>query len=159
MPTRTIDRDRKALADALEGRQVTPKPGPWLIELDYIPPSINHSHGNKQGGGRYRKKTTTDIMGDITDAADSVGFMAMEKRFYSVRIAYTLPTWGNDIDNRIKPLLDAIFGPRHDHRIVHLEATKAVKADTNKATILIQDVAGDYWADDAARLRRVIGRS
>ena len=131
------------------------KPGPWLIELDFAPPSINHSH-NRSG---HRTQATRFMMDDIAKRTLAAGFgIPHPGRYYSVRVAFTFEDWSSDVDNRLKSLLDGIFGSRADQRIVHVEATKHVDPQRgNLATVLIQEVDGDYWADDAARLRRVVG--
>ena len=124
--------------------------GPWLLTLDFLPPSVNHSHYNLNGR-RARTKAATSAGDAIAMETLAAGFTPSLEAFYAVSIVYTFPTWGHDIDGRIKPTLDAIFGARYDHRIVHLEVSKLVQSGTYRALVRITQV-GEWGFLGATRV-------
>ena len=116
--------------------------GPWLIALDFLPPSVNHSHHNLQGR-RALTEAACNARDAIAAETQLAAFSPAVGLFYAVAIVFTFPTWAHDIDGPIKPLLDAVFGPRWDHRIVRLEVAKLVRRQEYAALVRIERCGED----------------
>ena len=99
----------------------------WHFSWDQLPPSINSlTRVNPATGQRFTREGPKAVLTIMRAQVDKLGFVPDLARTYGVTVAFTVPSWAHDIDNRWKALGDLIFGSRKDHRIVDLHITKAV---------------------------------
>lgn len=81
------------------------EPQEVTITLPY-PPTVNHAWGHNRHGGKYLRKSGRTFRLAVATALVGV------ERFGSARVSVGIelypPTRAGDIDNRIKPLLDAL---------------------------------------------------
>lgn len=123
-----------------------PSPRQWHLSLPILPVGVNHQYqpilGRRGAVSGYRLALTSEAQRTrmaIALQARAVGFVPRADRYYAVRIRFTFPTWQHDLDGPIKPLLDALFGSRADHRVVRIEAEKRVSPHEHGTEVWIEE--------------------
>lgn len=88
---------------------------------------------------------------EIAAAAAAAGFRLNRAAVYAVRVACIFPRWGaGDLDGVLKSLLDAIFTPLWDHRVVRLEAEKRVEPGVRYTEVEITEMAAPMRSRERA---------
>lgn len=108
----------------------------WAMTLDFTPPSVNHAYFTDRRGRRLLSADTKRVMEFMTFTAAAQGFRPDIKALYGLKVRFTFPTWGSDLDSPVKLLLDAIFGARIDHRVVRLEVDKIVESGVSRTEVV-----------------------
>ena len=117
------------------------------LAIDLLPVSLNHQY---QRGPGKSKLHLTDEARSIRDAftieANLQHFRARKDRYYEVEVTFTFPEWSMDSDNYLKPLMDALFGTRGDHRIVRHHVKKRVMPGTSSTVVSVYECKTPWWA-------------
>ena len=117
----------------------TPEAHRWHVAFDFLPPSVNHQYG-RRGSQAYTERGAASVLEGISLLVAAQGFQFSIKARYSVRVLFTFPSDVFDLDNRVKPLMDSVFGARGDHRVYHLEADKEVYSGRERTELWIEEV-------------------
>lgn len=71
-------------------------------------PTINHYYGQRRGGGKFIKPPGVKFRADVADIVADAGIVTMTGRVSLFCVVYFGSKHRTDIDNRIKPLQDAL---------------------------------------------------
>lgn len=129
----------------------------WTFTLPMLPPGVNHMYRLTEArGGKALTDSAKELRAHFAAKARATGFVPDLKAQYGVRVTFTMPDWGGDIDGPVKALLDAIFVPpgrkqAWDHRIVRLEVDKRVERGIRQTDVTIWQLAPDMDSVEGRR--------
>lgn len=107
-----------------------------------MPPTINHTYGQRRGGGRYIKPAGIKFRAEVAEIVAAAGHQTLEGRVSLFAVIHPASNRRQDLDNRSKALQDALTHAGvwlDDEQIDELHLVRSYVIKGGRVTVVITE--------------------